>query len=188
MARRSTVAEHRERAAIELAIARGVSYRSIAKRYGVGFDSVGRHARNRMPPQLRAKLIAGPDLDIDLGRLRETESQSLLMHLVGLRNRLFASLDVAEECGDSAMVARVAHQLHENLNITGKLLGDLGVGSTTIHNYLITPMYIEMRTTLVRALVAYPEARIAVAQALRAVEDKSAAMIQADAGRQRVPA
>jgi hypothetical protein len=91
----------------------------VAKRYGVSIDAVGRHAREHMPPQLRAKLTAGLDLDIDLDRLRETESQSLLVHLVGLRNRLSASLDVAEECGDSAMVARVAHQLHENLTITG---------------------------------------------------------------------
>jgi hypothetical protein len=187
MARRSTIAEHRERAAIELAIARGISYRAAARRYGVSVDAVGRHAREHMPPQLRAKLIAGPDLDIDLGRLRETESQSLLMHLVGLRNRLFASLDVAEECGDSAMVARVAHQLHENLTITGKLLGDLGVGSTTV-NFLISPTYIELRTVLVRALSGFPDAKLAVAQALRAIEDKSAAMVQADAERQRVPA
>ena len=44
--------------------------------------AVGRHAREHMPPQLRAKLTAGLDLDIDLDRLRETESQSLLVHLV----------------------------------------------------------------------------------------------------------
>jgi hypothetical protein len=187
MPRRSTIAEHRERAAIELAIARGVSYRSVAKRYGVSVDAVGRHAREHMPPQLRAKLIAGPDLDIDLERLRETESQSLLVHLVTLRNRLFASLDVAEECGDSAMVARVAHQLHENLTITGKLIGDLGVGSTTINNFLITPIYVEMRTALVRALEPFPKARVAVAAALRQIENKSAAQVQADADRQRVP-
>jgi hypothetical protein len=42
------------------------------------------------------------------GLLRENESQSLLANLVALRHRLFASLDVAEEAGDSAMVARVA--------------------------------------------------------------------------------
>jgi len=187
MARRSTIAEHRERAAIELAIARGVSYRSIAKRYGVSIDAVGRWAQKHMPPQLRAKLVAGPDLDIDLDRLRETESQSMLMHLVGLRNRLFASLDVAEECGDSAMVARVAHQIHENLALVGRLLGDLGTGTTTINNVLVLPQWVEARMVIVRALEPFPEARLAVSQALRAIENKSAAMVQADAERQRVP-
>jgi hypothetical protein len=44
----------------------------------VSTDSLYRHAKNHFPPQLRAKLIAGPDIDLDLDRLHETESQSLL--------------------------------------------------------------------------------------------------------------
>jgi transposase-like protein len=113
--------EHRERAAIDLALARGVSTGAVSKRYGISTDSVYRHRRNHLPPQLRAKLIAGPDIDLDLDKLKETESQSLLAHLVALRHRLFASLDVAEECGDSNMVCRVTGQLHANLELTGKL-------------------------------------------------------------------
>jgi hypothetical protein len=46
-----------------------------------------------------------------------------LVHLVGLRNRLFAFLDVAEKAGDGNMISRIA-QLHHNLEVTGKLLGD----------------------------------------------------------------
>jgi hypothetical protein len=133
-----------------------------------------------LPPQLRAQLIAGPDLDIDLDRLKETESQSLLANLVALRHRLFASLDTAEECGDGAMISRIAGQLHHNLEITGKLLGDLGIGSTTINNVLIMPAYVEMRVELVRALAPYPEARLAVVEALRAIESKAADAITAD--------
>ena len=35
------------------------------------------HSRTYLPPQLRAALLAGPDLDgIDLDKLKETESQS----------------------------------------------------------------------------------------------------------------
>jgi len=45
----------------------------------------------------------------------------------GERDCEFASLDVAEEAGDSNMVCRVTGQLHQNLELTGKLLGDLGV-------------------------------------------------------------
>ncbi len=95
--------------------------RTLGQRYKLGPDSIYRHARNHLPPQLRAKLLAGPDLEIDFDRLRDTESQSLLGNLVALRHRLFAGLDVAEEVGDSSMVARVANQLHRNLEITGNL-------------------------------------------------------------------
>jgi hypothetical protein len=97
---RCCVCSHRERAGIELAIARGVSSYAIARRYGLHKDSILRHSHKHLPPQLRAQLIAGPDLAIDLDRLRETESQSLLANLVTLRHRLFGALDVAEASGD----------------------------------------------------------------------------------------
>src|SRR5262245_37398513 len=91
----------RERAAIDLALCRGVSVRALARRYRMNKDPLFRHKTNHLPPQLRAKLLAGPDLDgVDLDRLRETESQSLLANLVALRNRLFSSFDLAEENGD----------------------------------------------------------------------------------------
>lgn len=177
-----TVCSHREHAAIDLAIARGVSARALAKRYRVGQHSIYRHSVNHLPPQLRAKLIAGPSLEgVDLDRVKADESQSLLLHLINLRNRLFASLDVAEEACDSFMVARIAAQLHHNLEVTGKLLGDLGIGgTTTITNILIQPQYVELRVELVRALAPFPEARAAVAAALHAIESKAADAMKAE--------
>src|SRR5262249_47499408 len=174
--------QHRERSAIDLALARGVSTGAIGKRYGISSDSVYRHRRNHLPPQLRAKLIAGPNIELDLDKLKETESQSLLANLVAL-HRLFASLDVAEECGDSAMVCRVTAQLHQNLELTGKLLGDLGVGHSVTQNILIQPAYVEMRVALVDALAAFPEARKAVAAVLHGLEAKAAQDIKTEAER-----
>jgi len=72
-----TVCAHREAAAIDLALARGVGTGAIARRYDVSTDSLYRHRKAHLPAQLRARLIAGPDTEIDLDRLRETESQSL---------------------------------------------------------------------------------------------------------------
>jgi hypothetical protein len=151
-----------------------VAVRALARRFKVGSDSLYRHARNHLPPQLRAKLITGPDLDIDLERLRETESASLLGNLVALRHRLFASLDAAEEAGDANMVSRVANQLHRNFEVVGKLLGDLSTGTTINNNVLILPAYVELRVELVRALSPYPDARQAVAAVLHQIEGKAA--------------
>ena len=136
-----------------------------------------------MPPQLRAKLLAGPDTDIDLDRLKESESQSLLANLVAVRHRLLATLDVAEEFGDSALVCRVTSQIHQNLELTGKLLGDLGVGSTTVTNILIQPAYVEMRVALVNALADFPEARRSVAAVLHQLENRAAETIKAESER-----
>ena len=77
-----TICSHREASNIDLALSRGVSVTALSRRYKVSTDSLYRHSNNHLPPQLRAKLIAGPDLDIDLDRLKETESQSLLANLV----------------------------------------------------------------------------------------------------------
>ena len=133
-----------------------------------------------MPAQLRAKLIAGPDLDIDLERLRETESQSLLVHLVSLRHRLFATLDLMEENGDAHGLATLSSQLHRNLEITGRLLGDLMVGNSSVTNILVSPAYVELRHALVGALASFPEARVAVAAVLHRLEGKAADAIRAD--------
>lgn len=181
---RCLVCSHREAVAINVAIARGVSVTALSRRYKISSDSIYRHSANHLPPPLRAKLIAGPELEgVDLESLRSNESQSLLANLVALRNRLFGSLDVAEEAADSTMVARIAAQLHRNFELVGKLLGDLASGSTSVTNVLITPQYVELRVELVRALAPYPEARQAVASALRLIETKAANQITAEAER-----
>jgi hypothetical protein len=177
---RCTVCQHRERAGVDLALARGVSVRALASRYKLHRDALYRHQKNHLPPQLRASLIAGPDLSIDLDKLRETESQSLLINLVALRGRLFLSLDIAEECRDGNMAARVANALHNNLEITGKLLGTLTSGHSNVTNILIAPQYVTMRVELVRALAPFPEARTAVAAVLHQIESKAAADITAN--------
>jgi hypothetical protein len=164
-----------------LAISRGVSIGALAKRHRLGSDSLYRHSKNHLPVQLRALLIAGPSIEgLDLDRLRESESQSLLSHLVALRQRLLAGLDLAEEYADAHMLTRVASQLHANFELVAKLLGDLNTGSTSVTNILIAPQYVEMRVELVRALEPFPEARLAVANALHQIEHKAAEAIKAD--------
>lgn len=154
---------------------------ALAKRYQLGSDALYRHSKRHLPAQLRAKLIAGPDLDIDLDRLRETESQSLLVHLVSLRHRLFATLDTAEEMGDGGMLSTLSSQIHKNLEITGRLLGDLGVGHGSVTNIMLSPAYVELRHALVAALVAFPDARMAVARVLHELESKAADAVRLDA-------
>jgi hypothetical protein len=172
-----SVCGHRELQAINLALARGVSVTALVRRYKLGPDSIYRHRANHLPATVRAKLLAGPDIEIDLDQLRESESQSLLANLVALRHRLFAALDAAEEYNDAGMLTRVSSQLHANLELTGKLLGDLGVGVTNV-NLLVMPQYVELRVALVQALASFPEARQAVAAVLHQLESKAAADIK----------
>jgi hypothetical protein len=155
---------------------------ALSRRFNVSTDSIYRHRKLHLSPQLRAKLMLGGDTEVDLDRLREVESQSLLSHLVSLRQRLFASFDYAEEMGDTHLLVRLSSQIHENLQIVGKLLGELNVGHQTT-NILIAPQYVSLRVELVRALSAFPEARAAVAQVLHQIESTAAAQISVDGRR-----
>jgi hypothetical protein len=173
------ICTHREAQAINLAIARGVSPTALARRYNVSTDSIYRHRAGHLPPQLRAALVAGPELSIDLDKLRETESQSLLANLIALRQRLFAALDTAEEYHDAAMLTRVSAQLHHNLELVARLVGDLNVGTTITNNVLVMPQYLELRSALVAALAPFSDAKVAVAQVLHQLEHKAAETIAA---------
>ena len=59
----------------------------------------------------------------------------------------------------------------KNLELTGKLLGELGVG-TTVNNIMLAghPEYLQLRHALMTALIKYPAAKKAVLTALRSVE------------------
>jgi hypothetical protein len=164
-----------------LALARGVSVTALVRRYKLGPDSIYRHRNKHLPATVRAKLLCGPDVEIDLDKLKESESQSLLANLVALRHRLFAALDTAEEYNDGREAESWrGWASRRNLELTGKLLGDLGVGSTTNVNVLVLPAYVELRVALVQALASFPEARQAVAAVLHGLESKAADAIKAD--------
>ena len=101
--------------------------------------------------------------------------------LVALRLRLFGALDAAEENGDGHMLSRISGQLHHNLEITGKLVGSLASGATSVTN-VFRPTF-HLRVELVRALAAFPDARQAVAQVLHRLEHTAAEQVKADADR-----
>lgn len=68
-------------------------------------------------------------------------------------------------------------QLHKNLSIAGQYLGELvsqhHTTSTSI-SLVLSPQYIELRTAILRALQAHPEARKAVAAAIQRMEAQAA--------------
>lgn len=128
-----------------------------------------------MPPQLIAQLVSrGRTSAEDLEQLRVTESEGLLSHLIAQRGRLYALADGAEQIGDTSAAAKVHGQLSRNLELTGKLLGDLRTGSQTVtQNLVVLPEYHHLRVALVQALAKFPEARQAVTAALQRMEASS---------------
>ena len=173
-----TVCAHNRRPEIDLALARGVSPLALSRRFQVGQDNLYRHRTRHLSAVLRAKLLCDPEIEgMDLPALVDRESSSLLLNLVNLGHCLYASRDTAEQCGDHAMVVRVIAQLHRNLELRGEVVGQLGGSSVTVNNtatILMSPGYLELRATIIKALVGFPEASHSVAEALCRLETQVA--------------
>jgi hypothetical protein len=171
----STILNHPDRLKIEHDIAIGVPSRTIGHKYGISKDTILRW-KNKMPPQLLAKkyanLLAATD---DLEQLRIDESEGLLKNLAMQRARILLAQDKAIKLGDLMSIARLSHQVHENIRLVGSYLGEFARRSIETNiSLLIQPEYLQLRTALVTALKPFPEARAAVAAVLHRIEGAAA--------------
>lgn len=173
--RRSTIVGHVDQARIERDLALGKPLARIARKYGVSKDACWRHKRN-LPPQLKAALAAHAlAAEQDLEQLRTTESEGLLGHLSAQRARLLISQDACLEAEQFGLVAQLSGQIHRNLELVGKLLDQFVSHSVhTSVSLLISPEYLQLRSGLLQALAAHPEARRAVASVLHGIETTAA--------------
>jgi hypothetical protein len=167
-----------DRAAVELGLANGTSCRILGSRYDLHRDAVWRHGHNHMTAKLKARLKAAAfDAEVDLDQIRIEESESLLQHLRAVRARLYRGIDNAEQFGNLSDLAKMSTQIHRNIELTGKLVGDLRTG-TVVNNLILTGEYHELRTGLVLALKPHPAARLAVVELLQSLEATHAPAIE----------
>jgi hypothetical protein len=164
-----------DRAAVELGLSNGTSCRILGSRYDLHRDAVWRHGHNHMSDKLKARLkAAGFDPEVDLGAIRIEESESLLQHLRAVRARLYRGLDNADQFGNLSDLAKMSGQIHKNIELTGKLVGDLKTGTTINNTLILSTEYHRLRTGLVLALKPHPKARLAVTQLLQSMEAEPA--------------
>lgn len=169
--RKCATCEHEHRAEIELRLASGTPVRIIAARYDVGKDSLFRHRRGHMAPELIAQLQAtGRKTPLaDLDALKRTESEGLLANLVHERARQQRIADKAELIDDFANATRASVAALKSSELIAKLLGDIQTGSVT-QNILIAPEFHAFRTAVIQALRTFPEAKQAVLHKMQALE------------------
>jgi transposase-like protein len=175
MSRRSPIAHRVDRAEIERDLAIGIPIRRLAAKYGLDKSTLHRW-RKRLPPQLRAAMLAQSlRPGVDLEKLRVTESEGLLVHLAAQRAKLLLMQDAAASAEQYQVASAIAAQVHRNLEIVGKYLGEFAQHhvSTSV-SVLISAEYLELRSTLLRALQPFPEARAAVVDAIHRLETKVA--------------
>ncbi len=158
MPRRCTICDHPDREEIDNELVEGKPYRSIAKRFNVSAPATLRHKRSHLP----AKLILAK-------KAKEAASADrILANVCKLKSRTERIFRKAEKAEDHRIALSAIRELRNTIELLAKLAGELKDGTTV--NVLVTPEYRSLRTTIISTLAPYPEARVAVANALKDID------------------
>lgn len=150
---------HPSRQEIEKALLEGSeSLPNIAKRFGVEYWPVFRHKQRHLSSTL-AKAQEAREM---------SQADSLLEQVKKLQDKALELLKKAEEAGELRTALQGVREAKGCLELLAKLQGELAQEGTI--NILVSPVWISLRTVILRTLEAYPEARLKIAQALSEVD------------------
>src|SRR5262249_14935524 len=144
-----------------------------------------RHAKDHLTAELKAALALKLTVrQRDISSVVLEEGASTIEQLKAVRAPLFSRFLAAVDVGDDRAAAALAGRLHEGLQISAKLAGELVPAiSTQIQNIVLSPDYIRLRGDLLAALRPFPEAARAVAGVFRRTGERAADEMQQSASR-----
>jgi transposase-like protein len=152
--------DHSERHSIDEALVSGVPYRSVAKRFGVSESAVYRHKTEHLP----AHLLKAKEVE------EVAQADDLLDQVRHLQTHALNILERAEKAGDLRTALAAISQARGNLELLGKLAGELD--ERPVVNVLVSAEWVTIRTTMLEVLAPYPEACLAVSRSLLQLEDQ----------------
>jgi hypothetical protein len=157
MSRICTVCASAQREEINTALISTESIRAIANRFSLTASALQRHKAKHLPASLvKAAAVA-----------EVVEAGNLLDRLKALNRETAAILQEARAAGskDNELALKAIARVEKQLELEGRLLGELKEGSTV--NVVVTPEWQNLRARIMAALEPFPPARLAVAAALR---------------------
>jgi hypothetical protein len=154
MPRTCTICNHPQRDAIDLTLLAGEPFRNIAQRFGTSATALHRH-KDHLPGQL-AKAHEAAEV---------VKADTLLDRLKELNLETREILKETRESGNHDLALKAIARVEKQLELEGKLLGELQPEGTTINVYS-TPEWLTLRAVVIHALAPYPEAARAVSKAL----------------------
>jgi hypothetical protein len=155
MPRTCTICTHAEREAINQALVNGEPFRYIAERFGTSATALTRHKAEHLPVTL-AKAHEAQEV---------VKAGTLLEQVQGLRDRSIRILEKAENAGDLRTALMGIREARGCMELLGEMEGQLN--RNPVVNLYLSAEWIEVRALLMTALGDFPEARAAVAVALR---------------------
>jgi hypothetical protein len=159
MPRRCTVCDHPQKHSIDEVLVTGAPYRSVAKRFELSESSVYRHKIEHLPAHL---LKAREAQEV-------AQADDLLEQVRDLQAHALDILERAEKAGDLRTALAAISQARGNLELLGKLAGELD--ERPVVNLNVSAEWLELRTVIVAALEQHPEARGAILRALEGVDN-----------------
>jgi hypothetical protein len=162
VARTCTVCAHEDAVLInEALVVQGQSNRAITRQYSLSKDAIRRH-RKHIPELL---LKASQAMEV-------AEADALLDQVRDLQQHALDILDKAEEAGELRTALVAISQARGNLELLGKLAGELQQeGATNIQIALVEhPDFQRLEELIFRALEHHAQARWDVAEALKELE------------------
>jgi hypothetical protein len=154
MPRRCTVCDHSEKHSIDEALVSNTPYRSVAKQFGVSESAVYRHKTEHLP----AHLLKAREVEMT------ARADDLLEQVRHLQTHALDILNRAEKSGDLRTALAAISQARGNLELLGKLAGELD--ERPVVNLNVSPEWLELRAVIVGALEPHPVAHSAVLSAL----------------------
>lgn len=158
MARVCTICSHGKRSEIEAAFVAGGSYRHIASQFDVGYKSVERHSLEHIAQTIKASQSAS----------EEAQAIDVVKQLKEVNDVTIAIMKESRADKKNGTALFAIDRIQKQLELQAKLLGDIDERPQI--NVWITSEWQAIRTTIARALLPYPDARIAVADALASLE------------------
>ena len=174
MPRRCTICAHADREEIDAALVAQQPFRTIAERFGTSKTALVRHKQDHLPAHLakaqQAHEIAHATALENQAHIQDkqdiAQADSLLERLLVLSRETLAILQEAREgdSKDNALALKAIARAEKQIELQARLLGELQDGTSV--NIVVSPQWHVLRTTILQALIPYPEARVAVAEAL----------------------
>jgi hypothetical protein len=151
------VCDHPERHSIDEVLVSGTTYRSVAKRFALSESAVYRHKSEHLP----AHLLKAREVE------EAARADDLLNQVRNLQTHALDILERAEKAGDLRTALAAISQARGNLELLGKLAGELD--ERPVVNLNVSSEWLELRAVIVGALEPHPAAHKAVLRALEGV-------------------
>lgn len=154
MTRVCTVCAHKDVEEINRRVVSGDSIAEISRNFGLSDDALRRHADKH----ISKFIIASPSAK------EATEADILLKKVEEYEGDARRYRDMAEANGDIEMALKAVDRALRCVELSSKVRGI--INDQPQINILVNPQWIELRTLIIKALAPFPEARLAVVNAL----------------------